>query len=214
MSEPVTIASSTASPDVAPRQFESLLRRNREFAGRGFVPDLKMLPAGKTLIIGCVDPRVDPMDIFQLEPGEAAVIRNIGGRVNPALLETLGLLRAVSKGAGGIAGTDSNLIVLHHTDCGIRHCYHHARGLLSRHLGVEMDSALDDTRAVNDPYAAVANDVATLKADPQLPPGYIVSGLVYDVATGLVETVVPPSRLRPEEACPPRLEPAVASHRS
>jgi len=39
-----------------------------------------------------------------------------------------------------------------------------------------------------------------LKANPQLPGGYIVSGLVYDVATGKVEIVVPPSRLRREAA--------------
>jgi carbonic anhydrase len=180
-------------------QFDSLLRRHREYAGDGFVSDLKMMPAGKTLIIGCVDPRVDPMDIFKLEPGEAAVIRNVGGRVNPALLETMGLLRAVTKGAGSNFGIDSNLIVLHHTDCGIKHCYHHAPGLLSRHLGAETD-ALDDALAVNDPYAAVAHDVAALKANPQLPAGYLVSGLVYDVATGQVQTVVPPSRLRPEAA--------------
>jgi len=50
--------------------------------------------------------------------------------------------------------------------------------------------------AVDDPYAAVAHDVAALKANTQLPGGFIVSGLVYDVATGRVETVVPPSRLR------------------
>jgi carbonic anhydrase len=199
MSNAAPIASSATTPDVANPQFESLLRRNREYAGDGFVADLKMLPAGKTLIIGCVDPRVDPMDIFKLKPGEAAVFRNVGGRVNPALLETMGLLRAVSKGEGGNPGIDSNLIVLHHTDCGIKHCYHHAPGLLSTHLGVATD-ALDDVLAVNDPYAAVALDVAALKANPQLPAGYLVSGLVYDVATGLVETVVPPSRLRHEGA--------------
>ena len=63
----------------------TLLRRNGEFAGLGFNPNLRMMPSSKTLIIGCVDPRVDPMNIFELEPGEAAIFRNIGGRVNPAL---------------------------------------------------------------------------------------------------------------------------------
>jgi len=199
MSMPASTPSPTSSPEVPNPQFDSLLRRNQAHASDGFVPDLKMMPAGKTLIIGCVDPRVDPMDIFQLEPGEAAVIRNVGGRVNPALLETLDILRAVTKGAGGNLGIDSNLIVLHHTDCGIKHCYHHAPGLLSKHMGVETEE-LDGALPVSDPYAAVAHDVAALKANPQLPGGYIVSGLVYDVATGKVETIVPPSRLRPEAA--------------
>jgi len=102
--------------------FDTLLRRNSAFVGLGFNPQLRMMPAGKMLIIGCVDPRVDPMDIFKLVPGEAAIYRNIGGRVNPALLETLALLRTVAQAAGGDVGPGSNLIVLHHTDCGINQC--------------------------------------------------------------------------------------------
>ena len=192
MSHPDTLAAPTSSPDA---QFDSLLRRNAEYAADGFVPGLKMMPAGRTLIVGCVDPRVDPMDIFKLAPGEAAVIRNVGGRVNPALIETLGLLRVVSQSVGANLGPGTNLILLQHTDCGIKHCNHNAPGLLSRHLGVEAE-ALDDVLAVDDPHAAVAHDVAALKANAQLPAGFVVSGLVYDVATGQVETVVPPSRLR------------------
>ena len=72
---------------------DTLLRRNKEFANDGFNPNLRMIASSKSLIIGCVDPRVDPMDIFKLQPGEAAVFRNIGGRVNPALMETLAIFR-------------------------------------------------------------------------------------------------------------------------
>lgn len=177
---------------------DTLIRRNEDFAGKGFNPGLRMLPSKKTMIVGCVDPRVDPIDIFQLEPGEAAIIRNVGGRVNPALLETMGILRTVTQAAGGEVGTGWNLVVLHHTDCGISGCYHHAPGLLAQHLGVSSE-ALDEL-AITDPYQAVAIDVAALKANPKLPGGFTVSGLVYDVATGKVETVVPPSLLRPEDA--------------
>ena len=52
------------------------------------------------------------------------------------------------------------------------------------------------TKAIADPRGAVAVDVADIKANPFLPAEFIVSGLVYDVHSGLVETVVPPSRLR------------------
>src|SRR5262249_12589362 len=50
-------------------------------------------------------------------------------------------------------------------------------------------------KAVSDPRAAVAVDAAHIKANPFLPADFIVSGLVYDVRTGLIETVVAPSRL-------------------
>jgi carbonic anhydrase len=51
-------------------------------------------------------------------------------------------------------------------------------------------------KAVTDPRAAVAVDVASLRAVPALPAEWLVSGLVYDVATGLVEMVVPPAPIR------------------
>ena len=175
---------------------DTLLQRNAEFAETGFSAGMKMMPSCRTMIIGCVDPRVDPMDILKLKPGEAAIIRNVGGRVNPALLETLALLRVVSRAGGQEVGTGWNLIVLHHTDCGIVGCYHHAPDMLAKHMGVSRSGL--EAVAVTDPYEAVAVDVAALKANPNLPGGFMVSGLVYDVAKGTIDTVVPPALLRPE----------------
>jgi len=43
---------------------------------------------------------------------------------------------------------------------------------------------------------AVSLDVAVLRAIPALPDKWLISGLVYDVSTGLVETVVSPARIR------------------
>ena len=123
------------------------------------------------------------------------MLRNVGGRVNPALIESLELLVEVTKAAGRPNGPGTNLVLLHHTDCGINHCYHRVPGLLSRHLGVAPEK-IDDL-AVTDPHEAVALDVAALRADPRVPGGYVVSGMVYDVATGKVEVVVPPAPLRP-----------------
>ncbi|KAA0069986.1 carbonic anhydrase [Tardiphaga sp. P9-11] len=177
---------------------ETLSERNTHFASNGFANDLKMLPSMRTVIIGCVDGRVDPADIFELKPGEAVVVRNVGGRINRALLETLMILQTVANGAGKPIGEGWNLIVLHHTDCGIIPCYKHAPELLAKHLDVT--NAQLDKMAVTDPYEAVQLDVAALKANPVLPAGFMISGVVYDVANGTISTVVPPSRLREEAA--------------
>ncbi len=99
---------------------DTLNQRNTAFALAGFHPELKILPSLKTMIIGCVDPRVDPFDLLGLKPGEAAIIRNVGGRVVPSTLETLAMLRVVSQVCGGDLGPGWNLIVLHPTDCGIK----------------------------------------------------------------------------------------------
>ena len=58
---------------------DTLLTRNARFAAADFSPELKMMPSTGTVVVGCVDPRVDPAEILALEPGEVAVIRNVGG---------------------------------------------------------------------------------------------------------------------------------------
>jgi carbonic anhydrase len=35
------------------------------------------------MVVGCVDPRVDPAHVLGLSNGEAAIIRNVGGRITP-----------------------------------------------------------------------------------------------------------------------------------
>ena len=177
---------------------ESLAERNTIFTADGFVAGLKMMPTRKTIIIACADPRVDPFDIFKLTAGEAAVIRNVGGRTDPGTLETMALLRAVVQVMGGDIGPGWNLVVLQHTDCGIRHCLSHAPDMLAKHMGVDVPGL--EALAITDAHAAVALDVAALKANPKVPRGALVTGLVYDVTTGQVDIVVPTAPLDPDVA--------------
>jgi carbonic anhydrase len=172
---------------------DTLLQHNETFASTRFDPALKILPSRKTMIIGCVDPRVDPAEVLGLAHGEAAIIRNVGGRITPATLETLAMLRVVSQASGGDLGPGWNLIVLHHTDCGIKRLGG-APDLLGSYFGVA-PTELEGLH-INDPHASVTVDVAALKANPQLSGAFLVSGLVYSVTTGRIEVVVPPSLLR------------------
>lgn len=174
---------------------DMLTERNAKFASTSHSPDLKIIPSRRWMIVGCVDPRVDPMDVLQLEPGEAAIIRNVGGRVNPALFETLDILRTVSHVGGQDLGPGWNLILLQHTKCGIVGCYRHAPALLSKYMGVQ-DAQLP-ALAIEDPHKAVEIDVAALRANPSVPGEFTVTGLVYDVDSGHVQVVVPPAVLRP-----------------
>jgi carbonic anhydrase len=48
--------------------------------------------------------------------------------------------------------------------------------------------------AVLDPVASVTRDVERLRSAPAISPRVRVSGQVYDVVTGLVETVIPAGR--------------------
>ena len=180
---------------------DKLLERNRVFAAEQsaagtLMPSLpRALPNVRAIIIGCADMRVDPVHILGIEPGEAVVMRNIGGRITPALLEQLGLLGRIGAVAGEIpgGGGEFHIIVLQHTDCGITRLAGDPT-MLTHYFQINEGEL--KTKAVTDPRAAVAVDVASLRAIPALPDDWLVSGLVYDVATGLVEIVVPPAPIR------------------
>ncbi len=180
---------------------DSMLRRNKDFAVQQsaagtLMPSLpRALPNVKAIIIGCADMRVDPARVLGIKPGEAVVIRNIGGRITPGLLEQLGLLGRIGEVAGEIAGGggEFHLIVLQHTDCGITRLVGDPARLA--HYFQIQEGELKK-KAITDPRAAVAVDVAALRSIPALPREWLISGLVYDVATGLVEIVVPPALSR------------------
>ena len=154
-----------------------------------------MMPRLRCMIVGCADPRVDPANIFGLEPGDAAVIRNIGGRITPATLQTMAMLRLVAGAdPGGPPGPGWHLVVLHHTDCGINRLTAYPE-LLAAHFGIEtseLGSRTSPIPAVG-PGSGAAPKACTLAAA-----GSIVSGSVNASTRPCVEQVVGPELLRDE----------------
>jgi carbonic anhydrase len=180
---------------------DSMLDRNRDFATRQSVagtlmPSLpRALPNVKAIIIGCADMRVDPAHILGIRPGEAVVMRNIGGRITPGLLEQLGMLGRIGEVAGEIpgGGGEFHIIVLQHTDCGITRLTG-SPAMLAQYFQIQQGQL--NGKEITDPRAAVAADVAVLRGIPALPADWLVSGIIYDVTTGLVEIVSPAARVR------------------
>jgi carbonic anhydrase len=171
-----------------------MLKHNKESAAP--MPSLpQSLKTLKAVIIGCADMRVDPTQVLGIKPGEAVVMRNIGGRVTPGLLEEFGLLGRIGEVAETIpgGGGEFHLIVLHHTDCGSTRLVRDP-AMLAHYFQVPEREV--ETKSVSDPRKSVAIDVAALRAIPALPDDWLISGLVYDVATGLVEVVVPAAPIR------------------
>ncbi|WP_433972083.1 carbonic anhydrase [Tunturiibacter lichenicola] len=181
---------------------DSMLERNKDFAAEHtaagtLMPSLPLAtPNLKATIIGCADMRVDPAHVLGIKQGEALVIRNIGGRITPVVLEELGLLGRIGEVARVVpaGGGEFHLIVFQHTDCGITRLAGDPAKLAHY---FQIPDAEVNSKTVTDPRAAVAGDVALLRTIPALPGKWLLSGLVYDVATGLVEVVVPPAPIRP-----------------
>lgn len=171
---------------------DEFLRRNGEFADRHDVAALTMMPSRQAIIIGCADPRVDPAVVLGVQLGEAVVIRNIGGRITPATFRTIGLLALIARSHGIQPGAGLELIVLHHTDCGISRITDHPDALADE-LGTTPDAL--DRQTLTDPRVSLATDVTALRTNPLLPRGLVVSGLLYDTTNGRLETVISPSVL-------------------
>jgi len=171
---------------------DTLLERNTAFAAERFEV-LPPIPESRTLIITCADIRVDPAHILGLELGQAGVIRNVGGRVTPATVQMLAMLAAVAATEG--AAGDWELVLLQHTDCGMTRLAAYP-DLLADYFGIETDVLAG--KCVPDPRRAVEVDIAELAANPAFPSNLTISGLVYDVVTGGITTVVPARPLREE----------------
>jgi carbonic anhydrase len=172
--------------------FDELLRNNVSFArtsAKDRVPEIPFIPNKQVYILTCIDPRVDPAQVFGLQLGDAIVARTVGGRVTPAVIQDLAWISYLHEMKTPDAGW-FDLVVMHHTDCGsglladddLRHGFA-ARGFNDAEL-----AAL----AVVDPAATVPVDVEKIINAPQVSSAIKVSGYSYDIKTGLVTTIVPP----------------------
>jgi len=169
-----------------------LLERNRVFASdpgaRQGMPRLPFIPNLSLYIVICIDCRVDPAEILGVRLGEALVQRNIGGRITPAVLADIAYAGYLVD-AKAPEGPYFEVAIIHHTDCGstlladdeLRHGF-------AQRLGTD-ERTLADT-PVLDPARTVRTDVSRVLWAPEVPENVLVSGHVYDVASGLVTTIV------------------------
>jgi len=170
----------------------TLIDRNLEFANNFKQGDLGILPRLSTLIVTCLDARVDPAHLLGLELGDAVVMRNIGGRVTDDVIEQIAILRGLAVVAGGAA---FEVAVVHHTDCGAsRFANPQVRQKIDQAAGT--GEAAIERLAITDPKISVAEDLDRLRGAPTLPDELVVGGYVYDVTDGQVRETFAPSSLR------------------
>ena len=84
------------------------------------------------------------------------------------------------------------LIIMQHTDCGLSHLSPETHAdVLASFLGVTPAEVA--AKHLGDPREAVRSDIAHLRDNPLVPDTLVTSGLVYDVDTGHVDTIVAPA---------------------
>ncbi len=183
-------APGTETPDLA-----ALLGRNRSFVEHFESGDLSIRPRLATILLTCVDARVDPAHFLRLEIGDAVVIRNAGGRITPAVMADLAVLGVLAANMPGPSAMRPELVVIHHNDCSMSRLANPAiQEQVARRLGLTVDEAA--AMAITDPSESVQDDIERLRQNPGTPDQLVVSGFVYDVSSGTISQVVPPAPLR------------------
>jgi carbonic anhydrase len=137
-------------------------------------------PVQHLAVLTCMDARVDISAVLGLRPGDAHVIRNAGGRASAEALRALAISQAVMH--------TREVMVIHHTEC--------ALGRFSQAQLEEMISAAngqrftDDLDCFDDPTAAIAEDLARLRAYPYLPYRDKIRGFIYDLSANALTEVL------------------------
>ncbi|GBD24595.1 Beta-carbonic anhydrase 1 [bacterium HR29] len=159
--------------------FERMVEANRAYAATFEGGGLPAPPRLRLAIVTCMDARIDPMRAFGLEPGDAHVIRNAGGRVADALRSL-----CISQ---QLLGTEAVAIV-HHTGCGMATFRDddlrerlRAQGVVADHVAFLPFRDVDQ---------AVRDDIALYRSSPLVRQDIPVRGFVYDIDSGLLREVV------------------------
>ena len=174
---------------MATANIDPALERNRAFAAAGGHQGAVVFPNLRLFGLTCLDPRVDPAHVLGLGLSDAIVVRNVGGRVTPEVINDVAFISQIAENILP-DGPLFEVAVIHHTQCGAGALADDTfRGQYAQRIGAE-ESTLRE-HAILDPAATVTRDVERLRSAPAISQRVTVSGHVYDVVTGLVQTIIP-----------------------
>jgi carbonic anhydrase len=170
-----------------------LYARNAAFAEGFDLGHLPIKPNLSTLILTCVDARLDPARFAGLRPGDALVLRNVGARVTDAVALEVSMLWTLMAMTSGTTPS-MELVIIEHTACGMaRFADPDVAAAVTDRFGT---GAVVETYAIADPAESIRTDVERLRANQDVPGALLVSGHLYDVTTGRLSTIVETASLR------------------
>lgn len=153
---------------------------------------LAVPPALHTVVLTCMDSRIDVFALFGLSLGEVHVLRNAGGVV------TDDVIRSLTISQRKLATRD--VLLVQHSGCGLATFTDED---FSEELAHEVGMRPAwRTHAFRDPAVNVRRGMAQLRHDPFLLPGTRVRGFVLDISSFALEEVFlePPAAVSPAAA--------------
>jgi carbonic anhydrase len=161
--------------------FADLLDANRRYAETFEMQGFDGIAHAGVALVTCMDSRIDPLRIIGLQPGDAKIFRNPGGRVTPQALEALVL--------GVHLLNVERILVIPHTRCAMASAtLEELRERVGASAG--QDASWQSFGVVADQKAALADDVRAVRSHPLIPESVQVGGFLYDVDTGLLQQLV------------------------
>jgi carbonic anhydrase len=158
--------------------FDDLLAANREYSDHFDLGGFDGIAHAGIAIVTCMDSRIDPLRMVGLNPGDAKIFRNPGGRVTPQALEALVLgvhLLSVER-----------ILVVPHTRCAMASASEQElRDRVGASAGA--DASWQSFHVVEDQEAALRDDVQKVRSHPLIPDTVLVGGFLYDVDTGRLD---------------------------
>ncbi len=152
---------------------DELVANNEAFAAGLSARHLQIEPAGRLVIVTCMDARLDVFAALGLGEGEAHVLRNAGGVITDDVIRSL----AVSQRRLGTR----EVMLIHHTDCGMQALTDDGfRAELQDATGVAPAFAIE---SFTDLDADVRQSILRVRRSPFLLHHDGVRGFVYDVDT-------------------------------
>jgi carbonic anhydrase len=158
--------------------FGDLLAANRDYAASFELSGFDGIARAGVAIVTCMDSRIDPLRLIGLQPGDAKIFRNPGGRVTPQALEALVL--------GVHLLNVDRILVIPHTRCAMASS---SEAELRERVGKSagQDASWQSFHVIEDQRAALAEDIARVRSHPLIPDTVRVGGFLYDVDTGLLD---------------------------
>jgi carbonic anhydrase len=173
----------------AVRNIDALVARARR---RAKTMAMDARPRLRTVILTCMDARIDPALLFGLKPGEVHILRNAGARVTPDVLRSLAVSQAM-------LGT-KEVLVLAHTECGLLgHTEEQVAATVERASGHLPDMAMGSFMDLD---AAVHESVEAIRASNFLAHRDLVRGYILDVKNGTVRAQGEPDPQRATRPSP------------
>ena len=193
---------STANPINEPEQtrgqmtpdLKILYRQNREFAKGYDGQNLTMRPRYSTVVLTCMDARVDPSHFLGLDLGDTIVLRNAGGRVTKDVERDLAMLWTMAAQFSNGNAPNLSLAIVHHTECGLEKLANpetQLRTSLKSGLSLRVLKSL----AIADHAKSFNYDIQQLRNSVIVPKELIISAHLYNVHSGELQEVILPTRL-------------------